>query len=327
MATKQKQAAEEFGKGFTGEKLDELTVNTIRCLSIDAVQKASSGHPGLPMGAADFAYVLWTKFLKHAPLEPKWHDRDRFILSAGHGSMLLYSLLHLSGYNLSIDDLKNFRQRGSHTPGHPEYGITPGVEVTSGPLGQGLTCGVGMALAERILAEFFNDKDFCIVNHYTYGLISDGDIMEGISHEAASFAGHLGMGKIIYFYDSNRITIEGSTDLTFSENVKMRFESYGWHVVEIDGHDHGAVSQAICAGQKEETKPTLIIGHTHIAKGSPNKQDKASSHGEPLGDEEVNATKKNLGFPVSPAFLVPTVVRELFDKRASQLEAGMKSWK
>ena len=322
----QQKTAEEFGKDFTGEELEELAVNTIRALSMDAVQKASSGHPGLPMGAADFAYVLWMKFLKHAPSDPKWPDRDRFVLSAGHGSMLLYSLLHLFGYELSLDDLKNFRQWGSLTPGHPEYGLTPGVETTTGPLGQGFANGVGMALAERILAGILNDTGSSIVDHYTYALVSDGDIMEGISHEAASLAGHWGLNRIICFYDSNRITIEGSTDLAFSEDVKKRFESYNWHVVEIDGHDRKAIARAIEECQKEKNKPSIIIGHTHIAKGSPNKQDTAGAHGEPLGEEEVEATKKNLGFPPSPTFLVPDAVRELFKKRVSELESGHRKW-
>ncbi len=324
---KQEKTAAEFGNDLKGEELEELAVNTIRCLCIDGVQKASSGHPGFPMGAADFAYVLWIKFLKHSPNHPDWYDRDRFILSAGHGSMLLYSLLHLSGYKVSIDDLKNFRQWKSITPGHPEYGLTPGVEATTGPLGQGFANGVGIALAECIHANNFNDKNSHIVDHYTYALISDGEIMEGISHESASLAGHWGLGKIIYFYDSNNITIEGSTDLAFSENVKKRFESYGWHVIDIDGHDRTAIAMAISESRNEKNKPSLIIGHTHIGKGSPNKQDTAGVHGEPLGEEEVEATKKNLGFPVSPAFLVPDIVRELFKKRTSQLDTEYSRWK
>ncbi len=309
------------------KNLEELSVNTIRALAMDAVQKADSGHPGLPMGAADFAYVLWMRFLKHNPADPHWPDRDRFVLSAGHGSVLLYSLLHLFGYDLSLEELKQFRRWGSRTPGHPEYGLTPGVETTTGPLGQGFGNGVGMALTERILAERFNAGGEEIVNHYTYGLVGDGDLMEGISSEAASLAGHWGLGKLIYFYDDNHITIEGSTDLAFSENVGRRFEAYGWQVLEIDGHDREAIGQALQSAQAEEAKPTLISGRTHIAQGSPHKQDTAAAHGEPLGEEEVKATKKNLGFPVEPPFLVPGEVRSLFDQRGKELKAQAGAWK
>lgn len=308
------------------KNLEELSVNTIRALAMDAVQKAKSGHPGLPMGAADFAYVLWMRFLKHNPAAPNWPDRDRFVLSAGHGSMLLYALLHLFGYDLPLEELKQFRQWGSRTPGHPEYGLTPGVETTTGPLGQGFGNGVGMALTERILAEHFNEGGEEIVNHYTYGLVSDGDLMEGVASEAASLAGHWGLGKLIYFYDDNHITIEGSTDLAFSEKVGKRFQAYGWQVIEIDGHDRETIGQALQSAQAEEAKPTLIIGHTHIAKGSPHKQDTASAHGEPLGEEEVKATKENLGFPVEPSFLVPEEVRSLFDQRHKELKAQAGEW-
>ncbi len=277
--------------------IDRLVINTIKTLAIDAVQKANSGHPGTPMGLAEYGYVLWTRFLKHDPTAPDWPDRDRFVLSAGHASMLLYALLHLAGYGLRIEDLKQFRQLKSRTPGHPEHGVTPGVEATTGPLGQGVANGVGMAIAERMLAERFNTDGHTIIDHFTYGILSDGDIMEGVQAEAASIAGHLGLGRLIYFYDDNRITIDGSTELTLSENVGLRFEGYGWHVQRIDGHDQGAIGRAIEAARAETARPSLIIGRTHIAHGSPNKQDTAEAHGAPLGEEEVRLTKLNIGWP------------------------------
>jgi transketolase len=285
--------------------LDQKCVNTIRTLAMDAIQKANSGHPGMPMGMADVAYVLWTQFLKHHPGDPTWPDRDRFVLSAGHGSMLLYSLLHLTGYDLPLEELRQFRQWGSRTPGHPEYGEAPGVETTTGPLGQGFANGVGMALAERMLAAAFNRPGLEIVDHYTYAMVSDGDLMEGISHEAASLAGHLGLGKLIYFYDDNHITIEGSTDLAFSEDVCRRFEAYGWHVQQVNGHDRAAVAAAICRAQEETTRPSLIACRTHIGYGSPNKQDTAKAHGEPLGADEVRRTKEAIGWPPDAQFLIP----------------------
>ncbi|RLC71132.1 MAG: transketolase [Chloroflexi bacterium] len=285
--------------------LDHLCINTIRTLAMDGVQKANSGHPGMPMGTADMAYVLWTQFLKHNPANPAWPDRDRFILSAGHGSMLLYSLLHLTGYDLPLDELKNFRQWGSRTPGHPEYGLTPGVEMTTGPLGQGFATGVGMAIAERFLAAHFNRPGHTIVDHFTYAIVSDGDLMEGISHEAASLAGHLRLGKLIYLYDDNGITIEGSTDLAFSEDVAARFRAYGWHVQQVDGYDLAAIASAIRAAQAETMRPSLIIARTHIGFGSPHKQDTAGVHGSPLGEEELRLTKQNLGWPVEPPFHIP----------------------
>ncbi|MGD8991949.1 MAG: transketolase [Desulfobacterales bacterium] len=286
--------------------LDLLCINTIRMLSADGVQKANSGHPGMPMGAAAMAYVLWTRFLRHNPNNPKWPNRDRFVLSAGHGSMLIYSLLHLSGYDLPLDELKNFRQWGSKTPGHPEYGATPGVETTTGPLGQGFANGAGMALAERYLAARFNKPGHQIIDHFTYGIVSDGDLMEGISHEAASLAGHLGLGKLIYFYDDNHISIEGDTDITFTENRIGRFESYDWHVQYVpDGNNLAALEQAIIEAQNESDRPSLIAVRTHIGYGSPNKQDTASAHGEPLGLEELQRTKENLGWPQEPSFLIP----------------------
>jgi transketolase len=287
-------------------KLDELCVNTLRILSAECVQQANSGHPGMPMGAAPMAYVLWTRFLRHNPANPTWPDRDRFVLSAGHGSMLLYSLIHLSGYDLSLDELKNFRQWGSRTPGHPEYSHTPGVETTTGPLGQGFAAGVGMAIAERFLAARFNREGKVIVNHNTYGIVSDGDLMEGISHEAASLAGHLKLGKLIYLYDDNNISIEGNTNITFTDNSVERFKAYGWHVQEVmDGNDMNAIELAISKAKEEKWKPSIIAVKTHIGYGSPNKQDTASAHGEPLGTEELKLTKEKLGWPVDPPFFIP----------------------
>jgi transketolase len=287
-------------------KLDELCVNTIRMLSADGVEKAKSGHPGMPMGAASMAHVLWTRFLRHHPQKPDWPNRDRFVLSAGHGSMLLYSLLHLTGYDLPLEEIKNFRQWGSKTPGHPEHGLTPGVETTTGPLGQGFANGVGMAIAESYLAARFNRPDHTIVDHYTYGIVSDGDLMEGVSHEAASLAGHLKLGKLIYLYDDNRISIEGSTDLAFSEDRMERFKAYGWHVQHVkDGNDLAAIEKAILAAQAENRSPSIISVRTHIGYGSPNKQDTAGVHGEPLGSEEIILSKQNLKWPVDPPFLIP----------------------
>ena len=309
------------------KSLDELCINTIRFLSVDAVQQANSGHPGMPMGAAPMAYVLWTKFLRHSPRNPGWPDRDRFVLSAGHGSMLLYSLLHLNGYDLSLDDLKNFRQWGSKTPGHPEYGDTPGVETTTGPLGQGFATGVGMSIAERHLAAKFNKPNQDIVNHYTYGIVSDGDLMEGISHEAASLAGHLKLGKLIYLYDDNHISIEGKTDIAFSENRLQRFEAYGWHVQQVeDGNDLQAIEEALIAARDKTDRPSLIAVRTSIGFGSPNRQDTAKAHGEPLGDEERKLTKENLGWPQEPAFYIP---EEALDHFRISIDKGLEleqSW-
>ncbi len=308
--------------------LDALSVNTIRMLSVDAIQKANSGHPGLPMGAASMAYVLWTKFMKHNPVNPKWQDRDRFVLSAGHGSMLLYSLLHLTGYDLSIDDLKGFREWGSRTAGHPEYGLTPGVEITTGPLGQGFASGVGMAIAEQFLSTRFNRPGLDLIHHFTYGIVSDGDLMEGVSHEAASLAGHLALGKLIYLYDDNRISIEGSTDIAFTEDRAMRFRAYNWHVQEVaDGNDLEAIASAIEAAQLETNKPSLIAVRTHIGYGSPNKQDKSSAHGEPLGADEIALTRKNLGWPVDGDFFVPDEVREHFSTIAEKGVREEDAWK
>jgi transketolase len=290
---------------MTEDALNQLCINTIRMLSADAVEKAKSGHPGLPMGAAAFAYTLWMQHLRFNPKNPDWLNRDRFVLSAGHGSMLLYSLLYLTGYELSLDELKHFRQWDSKTPGHPEHGLTPGVETTTGPLGQGFANGVGMALAERFLADRYNQSGHEIIDYHTYALVSDGDLMEGISAEAASLAGGLKLGKLIYLYDSNRISIEGSTDLAFHDDTAKRFEAYGWHVQTVeDGNDIAAVSAAIEAA-KQTAEPSLIIMKTHIGFGSPNKHDSASAHGTPLGEEELVKTKENLGWPAEPAFYVP----------------------
>ncbi|MFQ6100745.1 MAG: transketolase [Anaerolineae bacterium] len=307
-------------------ELDKLCINTIRTLAMDAVEKAKSGHPGMPMGMADVAYVLWTRFLKHNPANPAWPNRDRFILSAGHGSMLLYSLLYLTGYDMSLEELKNFRQWGSCTPGHPEYGLTPGVETTTGPLGQGFANGVGMAIAERFLAATFNRPGFPIFDHHTYAIVSDGDLMEGVSHEAASLAGHLGLGKLIYLYDDNDISIEGSTDITFTEDVPARFRACGWHVQEVDGYELNGIEAAIRAAQEETERPSLIVCHTHIAYGSPHKQDDASSHGAPLGEEEVRLTKETLGWPPDAHFLIPGEVLELFRRAVEQGQEAQARW-
>jgi len=307
--------------------LDQLCINTLRTLAMDAVQKANSGHPGLPMGAAAMAYVLWTRFLRHNPTNPAWPNRDRFILSAGHGCMLLYSLLHLTGYDLPLDELKRFRQWGSKTPGHPEHGLTPGVETTTGPLGQGFGNGVGMAIAERFLASHFNRPGFPIVDHFVYGIVSDGDLMEGVSAEAASLAGHLGLGKIIYLYDDNRITIDGSTSLAFTENVGLRFEAYGWHVQRVDGNDLEGVEAALRAAQADGERPSLIIARTHIAHGSPNKQDTAEAHGAPLGEEEVKLTKQALGWPLEPTFYVPEAARAHFRRAIERGQALEAEWR
>jgi transketolase len=308
-------------------KLDQMCITTIRMLAVDAVEQAKSGHPGMPMGTAALAYVLWTRFLKHNPAHPKWPGRDRFVLSAGHGSMLLYSLLHLTGYDLSLDDLKQFRQWGSRTPGHPEYGLTPGVETTTGPLGQGLANGVGMAIAEAFLAERFNRPGYTIVDHYTYAIVSDGDLMEGVASEAASLAGHLQLGKLIYLYDDNGISIDGSTDLTFTEQVCKRFDAYGWQVQEIaDGNDLTAIDTALKAAQAERTKPSLIIVHTHIAYGSPGKQDTAEAHGAPLGAEEVKRTKAFFGWPQGPSFYLPDEALAHFRRAVERGRAWEAEW-
>ncbi len=295
--------------------IDELCVNTLRFLAADAVQQAKSGHPGMPLGAAPMAYVLWDRFLKHNPGNPDWFDRDRFVLSAGHASALLYSLLHTYGYDFPLEEIKNFRQWGSISPGHPESQLAPGVEVTTGPLGQGFGMGVGMAIAERFLAAEFNTTDdsgreYKVIDHNTYGICSDGDLMEGISSEAASLAGFLKLGKLIYLYDDNDISIEGSTDLTFIEDVPARFEAYGWEVLQVeDGNDLSAIERAIHAAQEDTERPSLIIVRTQIGYASP-KQDMAEAHGAPLGDEALDATKDNLGWPHQPRFYIPEQARQ-----------------
>jgi transketolase len=286
---------------------DQHLVDAIRVLSMDAIQKANSGHPGAPMGLAPLGYEVWTQHMRHNPLDPAWPDRDRFVLSLGHASMLIYSLLHLTGYEVSLDDIKNFRQWGAKTPGHPEFGITPGVETTTGPLGQGVANSVGMALAERWMAHRFNRPDHTVVNHFTYVFCSDGDLMEGISHEAAEIAGHQKLGKLIWIYDDNQISIEGDTSLASCTDQEKRFQGYGWHVLKVaDGNDRAAMSSAIQAARENTDQPTLIILRTQIAFGSPGKAGSESSHGAPLGEEEIKATKENLGYPsLEPFFVDP----------------------
>jgi transketolase len=305
--------------------IKKLAGNTIRILAAEGVQKANSGHPGMPMGMADVAAILWTEFLKHNPDDPKWIARDRFVLSAGHGSMLIYSMLHLSGYDVSMDDLKSFRQWGSRTAGHPEYGHLPGVETTTGPLGQGFGNGVGMAIASKMMSARFGEELFG--GNYIYAIAGDGCLMEGISSEAASIAGHLKLGNLIYFYDDNTITIEGHTDLTFSEDVEKRFMAYGWHVVRADAYDHESIRKAIVTGQNEKEKPTLIITKSLIGCGSPNKSNTSEVHGSPLGKEELIATKQNIGWPVDKEFYVPDEVAKLFADRKVELKKKYDEWK
>lgn len=312
---------------MSNSTLDELCVNTIRVLSIDGVQKANSGHPGMPMGMADAAYVLWTQIMQYNPKNPDWPNRDRFVLSAGHGSMLLYSLLHLTGYDLPLEQLKQFRQWGSLTPGHPEYGLTPGVETTTGPLGQGFATGVGMAIAEAFLSATFNRPGFEIVNHYTYAICSDGDLMEGVSHEAASMAGHMKLGKLIYLYDDNHISIDGSTDLAFTEDRMKRFEAYGWHTQQIDGHDRAAVAAAIKVAQAVTDKPSIIACRTIIGYGSPNRANSAKAHGEALGVEEVRLTKQAFGWDPDKDFYIPDEALAQFRQSVERGTAWEAQWK
>ncbi len=308
--------------------IDDLCINTLRFLAVDMVQKAESGHPGAPMGMAPMAYVLWDRFLKHNPADPGWPDRDRFILSAGHASALLYSLLYLHGYDLTLDDLKNFRQWESRTPGHPEFGLTPGVEATTGPLGQGFAMGVGMAIAERWLAQRYNRPGYEIIDHYTYALVSDGDLMEGVSAEAASLAGTLGLGKLIYLYDDNGITIEGSTEATFKENVGQRFRAYGWQVIgPIDGMDIMSIENAIEEARQDTGHPSLIICKTVIGYGSPNKQGTAQTHGEPLGEAEVLAAKKGLGCRHYEPFTMPEEALARFRRAKDKGARRQQEWR
>ena len=312
----------------TSSALDQLCVNTIRTLSIDAVQKANSGHPGAPMGLAPVAYVLWDRILRYSPANPRWANRDRVVLSAGHASMLLYSMLHLTGYDLPLSEIERFRQVGSKCPGHPEYNITPGVETTTGPLGQGIANSVGMAISERWLAAHFNQGDEKIVDYRVYSICSDGDMMEGISHEAAALAGHLKLSNLTWLYDSNHISLDGPTTLAYSDDVESRFKGYHWNVLKVeDGNDLQAIESAIRSAQSETERPTLIIVHTHIGYGSPNKQDKSAAHGEPLGTEEVKATKRFYGWPEDAQFLIP---KEAGDHLSNAVERGMKletEWK
>ncbi|MBT8370559.1 MAG: transketolase [Deltaproteobacteria bacterium] len=312
----------------TQRSIDGLCINTIRTLAMDAVQAAKSGHPGAPMGLAPAAYVLWTRVLKHNPKNPNWIDRDRFVLSAGHASMLLYSLLYLTGYGLSLKEIKNFRQWGSKTPGHPEYGHTPGVETTTGPLGQGFANAVGMAMTERHLAAVYNRGNQRIVDHYTYVICGDGDSMEGVASEAASLAGHLGLGKLICIYDDNKISIEGSTGIAFTENVAARFRAYHWHVLYVkDGNDLNAIQKAFRDARAETAKPSLIVLSTHIAYGSPNKQDSHDAHGAPLGEDEVRLTKENLGWPSMAKFKVPDKALKVFRKCVDKGQKAEAAWK
>ncbi|MBI4535202.1 MAG: transketolase, partial [Ignavibacteriae bacterium] len=302
-------------------EIDELCINTIRCLSMDAVQKAKSGHPGMPMGMAPAAYILWTKHLQHNPRNPKWVNRDRFVLSAGHGCMLLYSLLYLTGYDLSLDEIKNFRQWGSKTPGHPEYGHTPGVEVTTGPLGQGISNAVGMAIAEKYLAAYFNRDGFSVIDYRVYVVAGDGCMQEGVSSESCSLAGHLGLNNLIVIYDDNHITIDGETALSFGEDVAKRYEAYGWFVQTVrgDGNDMGAFERALIAAQNEKTRPSIIKLRTHIGYGSPNKQDSHDAHGSPLGEEEVALTKVRYGWDPNKKFHIPDEALRAF---RSEIEKG-----
>ncbi|MDM8102472.1 MULTISPECIES: transketolase [Oceanobacillus] len=309
----------------TNVSTEQLSINTIRTLSIDAIEKANSGHPGLPMGAAPMAYTLWTEFMRHHPKSSKWFNRDRFVLSAGHGSMLLYSLLHLSGYDVSLNDIKNFRQYGSKTPGHPEVHHTDGVETTTGPLGQGIATAVGMAIAETHLAATYNKEGFNVVDHHTFALVGDGDLMEGISHETASLAGHLGLGKLVVLYDSNDISLDGDLDRSFSENVQERFQSYGWEVIRVeDGNDVDALRKAMKAAKQNTEQPTLIEVKTVIGYGSPNKSGSSSSHGAPLGEEEAKLTKQNYNWEYG-AFHVPVEVYDDFKNKVAEKGAKAES--
>ena len=312
---------------MTDNDLQNRAINTLRFLSADAVQQANSGHPGLPMGAAAMAYTIWTRHLRHNPRNPQWPGRDRFVLSGGHGSMLLYSLLHVTGYDLSLDEIKNFRQWGSLTPGHPECGLTPGVETTTGPLGQGFATGVGMAIAATHLAATFNMPGFDLIDSIIYGIVTDGDLMEGVSSEAASLAGHLSLGRLIYLYDSNHVSIDGSTNLAFTEDRAARFEAYGWHVQKVeDGNDVEAIDQAIRKA-KIDPRPSLILCHTTIGYGAPHKQGTSQAHGEPLGEEELKLAKENLGWPVEPKFYIPEDVLDFYREAVKCGEENETQWK
>ena len=310
----------------TAHSLDDLCINTIRTLAMDAVEAAGNGHPGAPMGCAPMAYALWTRVLRHNPADPAWPNRDRFVLSNGHASMLLYALLHLTGYDLPLDEIKNLRRLGSKTPGHPEHGMTPGVELTTGPLGAGFAMGVGMAMAERWLAATYNRPGHEVIDHSTYGICSDGDLMEGVASEAASLAGHLGLGKLVYLYDDNRITIDGSTDKSFSEDVCARFEAYGWHVQRIDGEDLEAVTGTLKSARAEAGRPSLIAARTTIGHGAPTKGGTAGAHGSALGADEVAAAKKALGWPESPAFHIPGEALEQYRRARDEGARAQGEW-
>jgi len=306
--------------------IQETCVQTLRFLAADEVEKAKSGHPGFPLGTAPLMFTLWDKFMRYNPADPKWFNRDRFVLSPGHGSALLYAMLHLAGYEITIDDLKNFRQWGSKTPGHPEYGVTPGVDVSTGPLGHGFAMGAGMALAERMLAAKYNKPDFAIINHYTYGLVSDGDLMEGVASEAASLAGTMGLGKLIYLYDDNKITIEGNTEIAFTEDVETRFKGYGWQVLRVDSsEDLDALEAAVKEAKADTEHPSLIIVRTHIGFGSP-KQDSPSCHGEPLGADAMKATKEAAGWDPEQSFVVPDEVKEYFAGKLPACAQAEADW-
>src|SRR5579871_4174508 len=299
--------------GIKDNDIEQRAIDTVRVLSADAVQKANSGHPGTPMATAPMGHVLWTKVMRYNPKDPAWPNRDRFVLSAGHACMLQYCFLFLTGYALTLEDIKNFRQLHSKTPGHPEYGLTPGIEVTTGPLGQGFANGIGMAIAQKHLAARFNQPGFDLFNYTIYAICSDGDMMEGVSGEAASLAGHLGLGNIVYLYDDNHISIEGNTNITFGEDVGKRFEAYGWHVQAVeDGNDLAAIDRAITAAKAETSRPSLIRVRTHIAYGSPNKVDTAGAHGSPLGADEVKLVKQFFGFDPEESFVVPGKVLEYY---------------
>lgn len=310
----------------TDPALDQLAINTIRFLAVDAINRANSGHPGLPLGMADVGYTIWTRFMRFDPTDPAWSARDRFVLSAGHGSMLLYALLHLTGHDLPLSELQNFRQLHSRTPGHPEYGLTPGVETTTGPLGQGLGNAVGMALAGRMTDARFASPEFTPAGFRVFGIMGDGCLMEGVSHEAASLAGHLGLGNLVMVYDDNHITIDGDTAIAYSDDAAKRFESYGWHVVKADPYDHASLTSALESAVAETARPSMVVCRSHIGYGSPKRQDTKHAHGEPLGAEETAATKRNLGWPEEPTFHVPSEVRARFTALAAERAAERATW-
>ncbi len=317
---------QKFSK-YGQRDLDLLCVNTIRFLSVDTVEKANSGHPGLPLDAAPMAYVLWSKIMRYNPKNPEWYDRDRFILSAGHGSALLYSMLHLTGYDFPLEQLQKFRQWGSVAPGHPERGLAPGIEVSTGPLGQGFANGVGMAVAEAYLAARYNRPGYKMIDHYIYSIVSDGDLMEGVASEAASLAGHLKLGKLIYLYDDNEVTLSASTQLTFTEDRAARFAAYGWQTIRVeDGNDIQSIEEALLTAKKDKERPSLILIRTHIGYGAPNKQDTYEAHGSPLGKEETKLTKENLNWPLEPNFYIPEEAHQHFYEAVERGNQQEKEW-